>query len=258
MNEPLPRDPSRAKPAAGSASGLRAVILAGGKGVRLRPFTAVFPKPLVPLGNVPILDVLLERLLAFGVTDVTLTLGHLAELIKAYFHDRHRLADRLRLEYVVEQEPTGTAGSLARVPNLNRTFLVMNGDLLTDLDLDALVGFHRREHAALTIAAHRRHVKIDFGVLQFDAALRINGYIEKPQHDYHVSMGIYVYEPKVLEFIEPGRYLDFPDLVLRLVAAGEKVCAYPSDCLWLDIGRPDDYAAAQELFADKRSGLDCR
>jgi NDP-sugar pyrophosphorylase family protein len=205
----------------------------------------------VPLGNVPVLDVLLERLIEFGVTDVTLTLGHLSELIKAYFHDRHRLADRLRLDYVVESHPTGTAGSLARVPNLDRTFLAMNGDVLTNLDLNALVAFHRNQNASLTIAAHRRNVKIDFGVLKFDDALRIDGYIEKPQHDYHVSMGIYVYEPRALRFIEPDGYLDFPDLVLRLIAAGEKVCAYPSDCLWLDIGRPDDYAAAQELFADK-------
>lgn len=240
----------------GSAAGLRAVVLAGGKGVRLRPFTAVFPKPLVPLGNAPILEVLLERLIVFGISDITLALGHLSELIKAYFQERRRLTDRIRLDYVVEQEPTGTAGSLARVPNLDRTFLVMNGDLLTDLDLNGLVDFHRRQQAALTIAAHRRDVTIDFGVLQFDDALRINGYSEKPHHDYHVSMGIYVYEPSVLRFIERDRYLDFPDLVLRLIAAGERVCAYPSDCLWLDIGRPDDYAAAQELFAEKQSGLD--
>ena len=239
----------------GSAAGLRAIILAGGKGVRLRPFTVNFPKPLMPLGDVPILEVLIKRLVAFGITDITLTLGHLAELIKAYFHTHNRLTTQVRLRYVEEDEPTGTAGSLASVPDLEDTFLVMNGDLLTDLDFDVLVSFHRREGAALTIATHRRRVKVDFGVLEADEKNQVIGYKEKPELSYDVSMGIYVYEPSVLKFIAPGRYLDFPDLVLKLIAAGEKVCAMPSDCLWLDIGRPDDYARAQEIYAEGKGGL---
>src|SRR5262249_49226037 len=125
----------------GEAAGLRAVILAGGKGTRLKPFTLNFPKPLVPLGDKPVLEVLIERLVGFGVRDITLTVGHLAELMKAYFHHRQELTDRISLHYVDEDEPTGTAGSLASVPGLERTFLVMNGDLLTDLDFDALVRF---------------------------------------------------------------------------------------------------------------------
>ncbi len=236
--------------ATGSAAGLRAVILAGGKGVRLRPFTVNFPKPLVPLGDVPILEVLIKHLLAFGIADITLTLGHLAELIKAYFQTHKQLAAQVRLRYVEEDKPTGTAGSLASVRDLNETFLVMNGDLLTDLDLDALVSFHRRKGAALTIAAHRRQVKIDLGVLERGDDYRVIGYHEKPEHNYEVSMGIYVYEPSVLNLIEPKTYLDFPDLVLKLIARGEKVCAMPCDCLWLDIGRPDDYARAQEIYAN--------
>jgi NDP-sugar pyrophosphorylase family protein len=164
----------------GSAAGLRAVILAGGKGVRLRPFTVNFPKPLVPLGDDPILEVLMKRLLAFGITDITLTLGHLAELIKAYFHTHNRLTTQIRLRYVEEEEPTGTAGSLASVPDLDDTFLVMNGDLLTDLDFDALVSFHRQHGAVLTIAAHRRRVKIDLGVLERGDSYRVIGYHEKP------------------------------------------------------------------------------
>ena len=235
----------------GAAAGLRAVILAGGKGVRLRPFTVNFPKPLVPLGEKPVLEVLLQRLINFGITDVTITLGHLAELVKAYFHHRHQFARQLKLRYVEEEEPTGTAGSLALVRGLNKTFLAMNGDLLTDLNLDELVAFHRKQKAVLTIATHQRHVKIDLGVLKFDDNFRLTAYAEKPENTYHVSMGVYVYEPRVLRFIEPGKYLDFPNLVLKLIAAGEKVCAFPTDCLWLDIGRPDDYARAQELFAEK-------
>ena len=239
----------------GAAKGMRAVMLAGGKGVRLHPFTVVFPKPLVPLGDRPIIEVLIQRLIAFGITDITLTLGHLAELIKAYFQHRPQLTAQARLRYVDEEEPTGTAGSLASVEGLDQTFLVMNGDLLTDLDFDALVSFHRRHGAALTIAAHRRQVKIDLGVLECGDDYRIIGYNEKPELSYDVSMGIYVYEPSVLKFIAPGTYLDFPDLVLKLIAAGEKVCAMPCDCLWLDIGRPDDYARAQEIYAEGKGGL---
>lgn len=230
---------------------VRAVILAGGKGVRLRPFTASFPKPLVPLGDVPILEVLIERLIAFGITEITLALGHLSELIKAYFSHRNSLASRIKLDWVEEESPTGTAGSLANVPDLTSTFLVMNGDVLTDLDFRELIAFHRRNQAVLTIASHRRTVQIDLGVMEFDNDDVVRNYIEKPQMDYWVSMGIYVYEPRVLQYIDRGGYLDFPDLVRRLIAAGERVNAMRCECQWLDIGRPDDYALAQELVASK-------
>lgn len=129
----------------GAAHGLRAVILAGGKGTRLHPFTVSFPKPLVPLGDRPVLEVLLQRLARFGVTDITLTLGHLAELVKAYFGQRRQMLGDVQLRYVEEMQPTGTAGSLASIPGLDRTFLVMNGDLLTNLDFHALVAFHRQQ-----------------------------------------------------------------------------------------------------------------
>jgi NDP-sugar pyrophosphorylase family protein len=238
-----------------AASGLKAVVLAGGKGVRLRPFTASFPKPLVPLGDVPIIEILVRRLIQFGITDITLTLGHLAELIKAYFYHRRDLTRQMVLHYIDEEEPTGTAGSLAFVEDLEETFLVMNGDVLTDLDFDELVAFHRQRGATLTIATHQRQVKIDLGVIDIDDNHRVVGYREKPQYSYDVSMGIYVYEPRVLKHIKQGEYLDFPDLVLRLIAASEKVCAMATDCMWLDIGRPDDYARAQELFAEKKGSF---
>jgi NDP-sugar pyrophosphorylase family protein len=235
---------------------MRAVILAGGRGTRLLPFTASFPKPLVPLGDTPVLEVLIRNLLRRGICDITLTLGHLAELVQAYFYHRQRLLSRLKLSYVIEEEPTGTAGSLGLVGGLDETFLVMNGDLLTDLDFNELVAFHRQQGAALTIATQRRNVKIDLGVLEFDQAARITNYIEKPEHSYHVSMGVYVYEPEVLRYIKPREYLDFPDLVLRLLADRQHVCAYLTDCLWLDIGRPDDYARAQQLVVDHKERFD--
>jgi NDP-sugar pyrophosphorylase family protein len=236
----------------GAAAGLRAVILAGGKGTRLAPYTASFPKPLVPLGDVPILEILIRRLLQFGIVDITLTLGHLAELIMAYLQHRRCLSDQCVLRYVEEAQPTGTAGSLALVPALDRTFLAMNGDLLTNLDFHALIDFHQAQKAILTIAVQKREVKIDLGVVEFNGGCTVANYLEKPRSTHNVSMGIYAYEPKVLKYIEPGQYLDFPDLVIKLLKAGERVCAFPSECLWLDIGRPDDYARAQELFATKK------
>lgn len=234
------------------AAGVRAVILAGGKGTRLRPFTASFPKPLVPLGDTPVVEVLIRRLLEFGITDITLTLGHLAELIQAYFLQRKDLCERLSLSFVTETSPTGTAGSLALLEGLSETFIVLNGDLLTDIDYHALLDFHREQRALLTVAAHRRQVKVDLGVLAIADDSRIVDYHEKPETTYSVSMGIYVYEPEVLRWITPGEYLDLPSLVLRLIRDGQKVCAYQANCQWLDIGRPDDYARAQELFAGGR------
>ncbi|MFO0226582.1 MAG: NDP-sugar synthase [Planctomyces sp.] len=237
----------------GGAAGLRAVILAGGRGTRLRPFTASFPKPLVPLGDTPVVEVLIRRLLEFGITDITLTLGHLAELMQAYFLQRRELTSRLSLQFVVETAPTGTAGSLSLIEGLDQTFLVMNGDLLTDIDFHALVNFHREQGALLTVAAHRRHVKVDLGVLEINSDHRIVDYHEKPEKTYDVSMGIYVYEPAVLKWIPQGQHLDLPGLVLKLLQDGQKVCAWHADCQWLDIGRPDDYARAQELFGDGRA-----
>jgi NDP-sugar pyrophosphorylase family protein len=235
---------------------MRAVILAGGKGTRLRPFTASFPKALVPLGDKPVLEVLIEHLAKYKVTDITLTLGHLATLVKAYFEQRRPLDGRVTMRYVEELEPTGTAGSLSLVPGLDETFLVMNADLLTDLDIHALVAYHRSQKAMLTIATHTRTVRMELGVIDVGEDGRVQGYHEKPETSHQVSMGIYVYEPAVLGHIERGRYLDFPTLVLRLLERGERVCAYRTDCLWLDIGRPDDYARAQELYAEKRESID--
>jgi NDP-mannose synthase len=237
------------EPADLDVGALRAVLLVGGKGTRLRPYTATFPKPLVPLGDRPILEILVGRLLRSGIRDIVLALGHLGELVQAYFSQRPELLAELDLSYVHEDEPLGTAGALSLVPGINDTFLVMNGDVLTDLDFTDLVRFHRRSGALLTIATHRRVVQIDLGVLELDDGDRVVGYLEKPSYAHHVSMGVYVFEPVVLDYMEPGAHLDFPDLVLRLLADDRRVAAYVTDALWLDIGRPDDYAAAQDLIA---------
>ncbi len=226
----------------------KVVILAGGKGTRLRPFTASFPKPLVPIGDLPVLEVLLKQLIAQGFKDVTITVGHLAELIRAYCSHRKTVTQELNIKFVDEDSPTGTAGSLAAIPNLDETFLVLNGDLLTDLNFNDLIAAHKSSGAVLTIAAHQQATKIDLGVLEADNDGRLTGYVEKPEMRQEVSMGVYVYEPSVLKFIEPDQHLDFPNLVWRLLDAGEKVQVFRTDAFWLDIGRPDDYAKAQETF----------
>ena len=169
----------------------------------------------------------MNRLISCGIKDITLTLGHLAELMKAYFDHRNQLTRKIKLGSVLEDKPSGTAGSLALVSGLTDTFLVINGDLLTDMDLHAVVNFHRRQKALLTIATHTRTVKIDYGVLESMAIMSYQ-YLEKPEHSYQISTGVYVYEPAVLKYIEKGKYLDFPDLVLRLIERGERVCAYPT------------------------------
>ena len=228
------------------SSPTRAVLLVGGKGVRLHPFTANFPKPLMPLDDHPILALLLRQLLSCGVRRVTLALGHHGELIRAYL-DRSELADLLELDFVHEKEPLGTAGALSLVTGLDEPFLVMNGDVLTTLDFAGVHARHVASGAALTIAAHEKTVQENLGVLVTDDSGRVVDYVEKPTTSYLVSMGVYVFSPSVLALLEPGRHLDFPDLVLRLLERGETVRTEQSDSLWLDIGRPDDYAQAQEL-----------
>jgi NDP-sugar pyrophosphorylase family protein len=225
---------------------MKAVILAGGKGARLAPYTTILPKPLMPIGDMPILEILLRQMKRAQVDEVILTVGHLAHLMQAFFQDGERLG--LKISYSYEEQPLGTAGPLSLVAGLEDTFLVANGDVLTTLDLCSLVDFHRSCGAIATIASHARKVKIDLGVIQYNGSNQVIGYIEKPTYDFYVSMGIYIFEPRVLSYIPYNQYLDFPDLILRLIAAGEKVAGYPFDGYWQDLGRPDDYEQAVQEF----------
>lgn len=232
---------------------MKAVILAGGKGTRLAPYTKVLPKPLMPIGDMPILEVLLRQLKRAGIQDVILTVGHLAGLLQAFFQDGQSLG--LNITYSFENEPLGTAGPLSLVAGLDSTFLVANGDVLTTLDLADLLKFHQQSAAVATIATHRRTVKVDLGVIQFNGSQEVLGYLEKPAYDFQVSMGIYVFEPRVLDFIPHNQYLDFPDLVLRLIEAGERVMGYLFEGYWQDLGRPDDYEQAVQEFSSIRSQI---
>ena len=231
---------------------MQVVILAGGRGTRLAPYTTVIPKPLLPVGDMPILEIVIRQLAFAGVDRITLTLGYMSEYFRAFLAQHKSLGRLATIDFVEEERPTGTAGSLSSVAGLDETFLVMNGDILTSLSYRALLDFHAAEKACLTIAAHRKPVKIDLGVLETDAAGRVTYYIEKPTMDYAVSMGVYVYDPQALEFIGPGEDLDFPDLVLKLIAAGQKVVTFRNNATWLDLGRPEDLHQAADLFAGGR------
>lgn len=229
---------------------MRAIILAGGKGTRLAPYTISFPKPLVPVGDMPILEIVIRQLKAAGFTHVTLAVGHLAELLMAYFGDGSKWG--IEIDYSREEQPLGTVGPLALIDDLPQSFLVMNGDVLTTLKYDWLVNYHEQTGAALTIACHRCNTKIDLGVIEFDGRLQVTGYREKPTLPYDVSMGVYVFDRSVLEMFPAGEYMDFPTVVMKLVEQGKTVKVFLSDVEWLDIGRPADYSQATESFEAMR------
>lgn len=228
----------------------KAVILAGGKGSRLGPYTTVLPKPLLPIGDQAILDVVVRQLRGYGFNDLTFAVGYLAHLIRAVFGDGSQHG--VSIDYHEEDHPLGTAGALATVEGLDETFLAMNGDVLTALDYAELYRTHQEAGNILTIASHRRVVRSDYGVIHTDGALgqtrRVTGYEEKPEIPYTVSMGVYVAEPAVLEYIPQNSSFDVPELVLKLVENGQQVGSYLYEGYWLDIGRHDDYEKAIAEF----------
>jgi NDP-sugar pyrophosphorylase family protein len=218
---------------------MRAVVLAGGQGSRMAPYTKILPKPLLPVGDRPILDVILRQLTASGYTEVTLAIGHLGKLLQSYVGDGGQYG--LRITYSHESVPMGTVGALTLIEGLHDTFLVMNGDVLTTPFYGPMLHYHRQAGAIATIAMKYQEVNVDFGVLTLDGSIgplrRIQGIEEKPQLTYPVSIGVYVFEPRVLEYLQTGEARDFPELVTDLLAAGETVAAYEHDGYWADVGQ---------------------
>jgi NDP-sugar pyrophosphorylase family protein len=234
---------------------MMAVLLAGGKGTRLHPYTAVFPKPLMPLGDMPVIELLLRQLAAAGVTRVVLAVNHLHHLIRAFCGDGRAFG--LEIEYCLEDRPMGTAGPLSlMVDRLEEDFIVANGDLLTDLDIAAMLAQHRARGAGASVAVHERNTPFEFGVVIVDDDMRLTQYVEKPTFRHLVSMGFYVFRrDAVLPHLAEGRRLDMPDLLRSIVASGGQVDCIRQDCVWLDIGHPDDYARAQVLFGERREAF---
>jgi len=224
---------------------MKAIILAGGKGTRLKPYTVVMPKPLVPVGNRAILEILIGRLKKYGVTNLTLCVNHLAELIMAYFADGSKWGVKIR--YSIEDKPLSTVAPIKLIKDLPENFLVMNGDLLTDLDFKKLYNYHLENEALITVATYKRTAKIDFGVIDIDKDKNVViGFKEKPEYKLSVSMGVYVFNKKVLDFVPDGKSFGFDDLMLVLLDEGQTIKVYPYDGYWLDIGRLEDYEKANE------------
>jgi NDP-sugar pyrophosphorylase family protein len=227
--------------------GETAVILAGGRGSRLAPYTTVLPKPLLPVGDRAILDIVLHQLRTSGFEDVVIAVGHLAHLVQAVLGDGSTYD--LRIRYHLEEYPLGTAAPLRYIDGLDDSFLMMNGDVLTDLRYADLLAAHRAAGNTMTIATHMRGVETDYGILHTDGRRgpthAVTGYEEKPTFHYRVSMGVYALEPAAIAHIPDHGSFDVPNLALALLADGEPVGSYEHDGYWLDIGRHDDYERAE-------------
>ena len=225
-----------------------AVLLAGGKGTRLAPFTISLPKPLMPVGNRPILEILIKQLKDAAVTKVVICVGYLESLIRSYFGDGSKFG--VEIIYSSETEPLGTAGPMKLIESyLTDSFFFMNGDLFTDIDLEEMFKFHKDNKAVATIGLTRRTVDIDFGVIKIDQTNEFTEWKENPTLEYLVSMGIYVFEPAVLKYLPDG-FFNVPDLIVKLHEANESVKGYHYKANWLDIGRLEDYQrACQQMEA---------
>lgn len=224
-----------------------AVILCGGRGTRLAPYTAVLPKPLVPVGSYPIIDILARQLVRHGFDELVFSVGHLAELIAAYFADHELKRSGVSFRWVRELAPLGTAGSLTLIDGLPERFLALNGDVLTTLDFGRMFEEHCSSGSLLTIASHRKRVSLPLGVIGHEGAI-VTSYSEKPVFEYDVSMGVYGYTREAVGMIPRGVRFDLPDLVHRMLDEGRPVSIFGSDAQWLDIGNPEDYSEAQRVF----------
>ena len=230
---------------------MKSVILAGGKGRRLQPFTTTIPKPLFPLGEKPILQIIIEQLKTYGVTDFIISLGYLGGIIQAFLGDGSKFG--CNIEYVTENEPLGTAGAISLLPEMEEDFIFMNGDILTTLDFNKAIKFHKENSNLMTICTFKKRVKSSLGVLEINNENEVLNYLEKPENEYLVSSGIYILNPQIRSFVEKNEKIDLPHLVLRLIQKEEKVKSFLIDGDWFDIGTPDDLESALKYFEGKNN-----
>ena len=227
---------------------MRAVILAGGKGTRLHPYTVAIPKPLVPIAETPILDIIIGQLKKSGFDHITIAVNHLADIIMAYAGDGSKWG--VTIDYSKENKPLSTVGPLTLIKDLPENFLTINGDTLTDIDYGALLRQHTLDNRQITIAAKNREVKIDFGVLGLDEQNQLSSFHEKPVHSSHVSMGVNCYNRTIIEALAEAEPYGFDQLMLESLAQGRPVQIHEHDGFWLDIGRPEDYQYAVEHYEE--------
>ena len=232
---------------------MKAVIQAGGKGTRLRPYTLILPKPLMPVGDKPVIELLLKWLRRNGTRDAFITTGYLGHLIKALCSDGRQWG--LNIKYSEEPEPMGTVGALTLLrEHLDQTFLMLNGDLITDMDLNAFKAFHKSHNGMLTIGVTKKRVKVDLGTLSISGDT-VTSFVEKPTLCYDVSMGIYCMEPDIIDLIPQGVPFGFDDLMHSLLGRNIPVHVFKHEGLWMDIGRPEDFKKAQEYFKEHEEFL---
>jgi len=224
---------------------MQAVILAGGEGTRLRPYTTVLPKPMMPVGEKPILEIIINKLAESGIKNIVISVGYLAAIIEAYFGNGERFG--VNIEYFVESKPLGTAGCLALIENLEDEFIVTNGDILTDLDFGDLIQHHETHGRKVTICSYEKEVKISLGVLEIEDNT-IKDYIEKPTYHFSVSMGMYVMNRSAIEHIPQNEHFDLPTLIKKLVSMDEPINVFRFEGEWHDIGREEDYKAVLEKY----------
>lgn len=232
---------------------IRAVILAGGRGARLAPYTTVLPKPLMPIGDLPVLEILIRRLRGHGIRRITLSIGYLGELIRAFCGDGSRWD--VTIEYSYEEEPLGTAGPLSILPKWGEPLLVVNGDLLTDLDFTEFLDSHLANGVEVTIGVYERRVQLEFGIIELSSTREVCNYIEKPQQTFFVSMGAYILGTRALDMIPSRQRFNIPELIQRLVSKGERVHSFLHKGYWVDIGRIEDYQQALDDFPTMKEQL---
>lgn len=226
-----------------------AVIMAGGFGTRLRPLTDNIPKPMLPIGGTPLLERTVDRLRQCGVKNVNLTTHYLPEVIRGHFGDGSDFG--VNINYVAEDRPLGTAGALSLLPDGDEPLLVMNGDILTSVDFQELLRFHRDHRAAMTVGVRQYEFTVPYGVIQAEHGI-IRGLQEKPKLNFLVNAGIYLLEPNVRQFIPTGRRFDMTDLIDVLLEQNQRVASFPVVEYWLDIGQIEDFQRAQEDVQTRR------
>lgn len=232
-----------------------AVILAGGEGTRLRPYTYIIPKPLMPIGDKAILEILMDQLIKSGCETVRLAVGYHAEYIKVFLSGKEKYNGKL--EFSKEDIPLGTAGPLKIIEEkLKDNFIVVNGDTLSDINYKDFFEFHNRSGRIATIALFKKKTKIDLGIIELDDNDEVVRYIEKPSYEHYVSTGIYAFNPKVLSYIKPGEKVDFPEIVKRMLANNEKIGKYFIDGYWMDLGRQEDYEEALDIYEKNRGNFE--
>jgi NDP-mannose synthase len=234
---------------------MQAVILAGGKGTRLAPYTLVFPKPMLPVGGQPIIETIITQLAHHGFKDIVISLGYLGDLIKLYFNDRTKVPSGVSLRYVYEDKPLGTAGALSLIEGLEENFLVINGDILTTLNYENFFNFHVDKKASLSVAVGEKKVKMSLGIVTIDNDLRIMGFNEKPTFSFTDNIGIYIYNKKTLSYIKKNQHLDLNILIEKMIEKKDPVYAYMSqeNYFWIDIGQHADFEHANREFETRRN-----